>query len=465
MTFEELYRIAASRVPAYRRFLTQRLGSVPEVVSREDFAALPLTSKKDYVKAFPLEDLCLDGTLEGKHVLCRSSGSTGKPTYWPQMPEQERYVADYLYTDLDEDLQISLRPALALVVLGLGSWISGELTTWGLRTLGIQKGHLTLATPGINLEEAAEILEEFGPRFPQTVLYSYPPFAKRLLEMASDRGVDLSVLRVSLRLAGEGYSERYRDHVNRLLGYPEGHLTSVVSGYGSTDFGSAGKETPLCVAIRRALYEGNLTEKVLGVPDLPSVCQYDPAAHLLEVVEGELVASKYQAVPLVRYRSGDRGELVPFREMMARLADAGVDPLRVLEERGCRTDRVRELPFVLVHGRIDGGVTFFAANILVGQVQGALETDPVLAGAFTGAFQLRCAETEDLSSVLEIRAELRPGATAPEDGAPRLARELARRSTEYAAVWESNGDRALPQIVPVEAGSLYSSTKVRYLDR
>ena len=259
MTFEELYRIVLSRVPAYRDYLERRLGTVPPEVDLRTFASLPLTSKKDYVKAYPLEDLCLDGTLTGKHVLCRSSGSTGKPTYWPQMPEQERYVADYLYTDLDEDLHISRCPALALVVLGLGSWISGELTTWGLRTLAIQKGNLTLATPGLNLEEAAEILEEFGPRFPQTVLYSYPPFAKRLLEMASDRGVDLSVLRVSLRLAGEGYSERYRDHVNRLLGYPEGHLTSVVSGYGSTDFGSAGKETPLCVAIRRALNEGGLT--------------------------------------------------------------------------------------------------------------------------------------------------------------------------------------------------------------
>ena len=465
MTFEELYRIVLSRVPAYRDYLERRLGTVPPEVDLRTFASLPLTSKKDYVKAYPLEDLCLDGTLTGKHVLCRSSGSTGKPTYWPQMPEQERYVADYLYTDLDEDLHISRCPALALVVLGLGSWISGELTTWGLRTLAIQKGNLTLATPGLNLEEAAEILEEFGPRFPQTVLYSYPPVAKRLLEMADEAGTDLPALRLSLRLAGEGYSERYRDHVNRLLGYPEGHLTSVVSGYGSTDFGSAGKETPLCVAIRRALYEGGLTEKALGVRDLPSVCQYDPAVHLLEVVEGELVASKYQAVPLVRYRSGDRGELVPFRDMMDRLADAGADPLKILRDRGGSPERVRELPFVLVHGRIDGGVVFFAANVLVGQVQGALETDPVLAQAFSGAFQLRRTETEALEPVLEIRAELRPGASVPEDGPVRLARELASRSSEYALVWGSNGDRALPRIVPMEPGSLYSSTKVRYLDR
>jgi phenylacetate-CoA ligase len=122
-------------VPAYRDYLRQHCNHVPKVSSLEDFESVPLTSKTDYIKAYPLQDLCLDGTLVGKHILCRSSGTKGKPFFWSQLPEQERYVADWLYSDLDESFGISKHPLFAVVSLALGSWISGELTSWGLRNL------------------------------------------------------------------------------------------------------------------------------------------------------------------------------------------------------------------------------------------------------------------------------------------------------------------------------------------
>lgn len=460
----ELYRIATERVPAYRRFLGERLGAVPAVATLEDFSVLPFMDKESYIKRYALEEICLDGTLRGKHVLCRSSGTSGKATYWPQLPEQERYVADYLLSDLEESFAVSVNPALVIVALGLGSWISGELTTWGLRNLGVQGGNITLVSPGLNMEETVEILETFSPRFAQTVIYTYPPFAKTLLDLAEQKGIPLKELRIAFRLAGEGYSEIFRSTLNRRMGRNEGDLSSVLSGYGATDFGSAGKETPLCAAIKRLLFENDLAEAVLGRREIPSLCQYDPESHFLETDQEELVVSRYQAVPLVRYRTGDRGVLLGYDDLLGRLAAAGADPLALLEHRGISHETVRPLPFVLVWGRIDGGVTFFGANILVSQVKEVFESHPELARLFTGDFSLRKTEDDRLDPVLEILVEPRRGIDPDLGTAARLvARGLEERSTEFATVRKTQGDKALPRLVRAPSGFFAGHHKIRYV--
>ena len=463
MDVTELYRMALQRVPAYRSYLEERCGTLPEVTSAEDFSRLPLTSKGEYIKAFPLEDLCLDGTLLGKHVLCRSSGTKGKPFFWPQLPEQEKYVAEWLYSDLDETFGISQKPVFALVSLALGSWISGELTSWGLRNLGIQKGGLTLVTPGLDMDEAVDMLESFADKFSGTVLYSYPPFARTILEKAAARKLPLESFRMGLRLAGEGYSEGYRSRLNRLMGYDEGALHSIASGYGSTDFGSLGKETPLCIAIRSILYEKGLAKEIFGRNEIPSLCQYDPSAFFVELEGEELVVSKYQAVPLLRYRSGDRATLIPYAEMMQRLRDAGEDPLALLAHRGGNLSRVRELPFVLVWGRIDGGITFYGANILVEQIREIVEEREPFKTCCTGQFQIRKGEDANNDPVLEILLEPRDGVQEECGTLDKvLASFLAEMSTDYALVHKVQGEKALPRIRFAGEKELFGGTKFRY---
>ncbi|MFP4482202.1 MAG: hypothetical protein ACLFN0_05330 [Thermovirgaceae bacterium] len=464
MNVLELYRLATKRVPAYRDYVEKRSNKIPQISSMEDFKNVPLTSKEDYIKAYHLEDLCLDGTLRGKHVLCRSSGTKGKPFFWPQLPEQERYVADWLYSDLDESFGISKHPLFAVVSLALGSWISGELTSWGLRNLGIEKGGVTLVTPGLDLDEAVEMLGSFAGKFDGTVLYSYPPFARTILEMAADRGLPLATYRMGLRLAGEGYSERYRDRLNRLMGYAEGSIHSIFSGYGSTDFGSLGKETALCIAIRRLFYEKNLAREILGRDEIPSLCQYDPSVFHVELAGEELVVSKYQAVPLLRYRTGDRATLMSYGEMMESLKAAGADPVRLLEERGGDPSRIRQLPFVLVWGRIDGAVTFYGVNILVEQVREVVEGNEVFRECCTGQFQIRKTENRNLEQVLEILLEPRPGIEAdPGTLAEPMAEALSRSSAEYAAVLKNRGKKALPKLRFVKDKELFGGTKFRYV--
>ena len=65
----EVYREAVARVPAYAEFLREAHGAVPEVADLDGFAALPTTDKHGYISRFPLEEICLDGTVRGGDVV------------------------------------------------------------------------------------------------------------------------------------------------------------------------------------------------------------------------------------------------------------------------------------------------------------------------------------------------------------------------------------------------------------
>jgi phenylacetate-CoA ligase len=457
MTFDplETFKSAVDRVPAYRDFLLQERGSIPRVETLDDFRSLPLTDKGNYLKHHPLERLCLDGDLRCAHVICRSSGSTSKPFYWPQLPEQERDLVGWVSSELEDTFSISTTPTLAIVALALGDWISGELATWSLRNLAMEQRNLTLVTPGMDREEVVQLLGTFSPRFAQTIVYGYPPHLKNTLETALAAGIPLHDFHVRLRLAGEGYSEKYRDHVNALLGYEPGNIFSISSGYASTDFGRVGKETPLSVTMRRLLHELQLGPQVLGCDTLPSVCQFNPAGFYLECVSGDLTITKHQAIPLVRYRSGDLGEILSFDEMLSRFRAAGIDPLEELHRRGGDPAAVRPLPFVLVHGRADGGVTFYGVNILVAQIR----------EHFTGNFQIRKAQDENLDPVLQLLIEERvPGADVPSLPAA-MARALASRSSEYSTLLGQQGAKLFPVVIPVTRDHFLRNPKIRYVDR
>ena len=464
----DVYRMAVERVPAYRRFLEERCGSIPVVDDMEAFRRLPRMDKVGYIQAFPLVERCLDGTLHGKHVIMHSSGSSGKYTYWPCMPEVEKAYWQSVHEELDANYQISTKPTLLVLGVLMGGNMSGALFAYALRAVGIETGKTTLLTPGRDEQAMMEDIAEFSPCFAQTILYSYPSTAKNVLEAAAARGIPVHEYQIKLRLLGEGYSEAYRDRMNALLGYPYGHLASLNSGYGATDFRSAGKESLLCVAIKRLLYEKQAVHDVLGADEVPTICQYDPSAIHIEEIEGELVMTRSNAVPLVRYSSGDTGRVLTYAEMMELLASHGLDPLKLMEERGCDPREASRKPFVLVTGRQDGGVTFCGAKILVSKVKAVLEDTPFLVERLTGEFQLKKVNDESLSQILALSVVLRADAppTTEDEVAGAFADAFgARQGGIYSDLLAGNRAAALPKVRFVQREDIMTpaSFKIRYM--
>lgn len=80
---EHLRKVYAS-VPAYKQFLADNgIANIDEIKDFESFRKkIPLTNKSNYLSKYKLEELCIDGTLDGNDFYAVSSGSTGSISYF-----------------------------------------------------------------------------------------------------------------------------------------------------------------------------------------------------------------------------------------------------------------------------------------------------------------------------------------------------------------------------------------------
>lgn len=259
-----------------------------------------------------------------------------------------------------------------------------------------------------------------------------------MIDSGPAAGIDWRALRTKLVLAGEVFSEDWRSLVGGRIG-AEDLRYDTASLYGTADGGVLAVETPLSIAIRRFLAgRPEAARQLFGEPRLPTLAQYDPLARYFEAVDGTLLFTGDNGVPLIRYHIADTGGLTDYRAMLAFLADFGFHPVEDLAARGWRG--VRELPFVHVFGRTNFAVSYFGANVYPENVGPALER-PGIAEWTTGKFVLEAKEGLTEAPHLAIAIELKHGIseTASENKARAAAlceavvAELLRVNSEFGA--------------------------------
>ena len=440
-----LFHRCAVEVPAYQKFLNERGVSPAEFSSYSAFRALPLMSKADYMKAYPLPARCLNGSLSGSDRVAVSSGSTGQPTFWPRSVKNELDVAVRFEQVFRDSFRAHERSTLAVVCFALGNWVGGIYTTsccWHLARKGYP---LMVATPGNNKAEIFRVVREMSPHFGQTVLLGYPPFVKDVIDAGAVEGINWPDYSPKLVFAGEVFSEEWRSLVGQRIGSDSPCFDSS-SLYGTADGGVLGNETPFSIAIRRWLAEHPDAARLLfGESRLPTLVQYDPSSRFFEMHEGTLVVSGESDVPLVRYHIADKGGLLSFDEMWSFLRTQGITSPN---ELGLNKDFLpRNLPFVYVFGRADFTVSFYGANIYPENVTVGLEQLEIMAWV-TGKFVLETRDTKDGDKYLHIAVELLPGVEPDEAMVPAIATsiqtQLLRLNSEFANY--TPAERQLPSI-------------------
>jgi phenylacetate-coenzyme A ligase PaaK-like adenylate-forming protein len=428
-----LFHDAADTVPAYAAFLRAH-GVDPQAVRDvSDFARVPMLTKDNYQRRYPLPQLCRNGRLDACDMVAVSSGSSGTPTVWPRSVLDERAVAARFEQVFHDSFRTDERHTLAVVCFALGSWVGGMYTAACCRHLAAKGYPITAVTPGNDIDEILRVLPELGPHVDQVVLLGYPPFIKNLIDVGIARGVDWNRYHVKLVLAGEVFSEQWRDLVGRRAGMSQPYLDSA-SLYGTADAGVLGTETPLSIAVRRFLARTpRAAREIFGEDRLPTLVQYDPATRYFEMHNGTLLFTADGTVPLVRYHIADQGGLVGYDEMLAFCAAQGFDPLAKISEVSDRG--TPHLPFGYVFGRSLFTVSFFGANIYPENVTVGLE-QPAVSDWVTGKFVLDVTEDADHDRHLTVTVELAPGVRPDPRYEPVLAAsirtELLRLNSEFA---------------------------------
>ncbi|BDM78451.1 phenylacetate--CoA ligase family protein [Acaryochloris marina] len=429
-----LFHRVAQTIPAYHDFLLQQGVDPKQIQTLEDFATLPLTTKDNYLRQFPLPRLCRDGKLETCDMIAVSSGSTGEPTFWPRFISDEYQIATRFEQIFADSFAADQKRTLAVVCFALGTWVGGMYTANCCRHLASKGYALTVITPGNNTPEILRVVQTLGPMFDQVVLLGYPPFLKDVIDTGLAVGIPWPQYHLKWVMAGEVFSEAWRDLVGERVGSTSPCFDSA-SLYGTADAGVLGNETPLSICIRRFLADHpTIAAELFGESRLPTLVQYDPKSRYFEVTEeGTLLFSGDNGIPLIRYHICDRGGILSYDQMLAFLQAHGFDAISTLQQQGHTP--IRPLPFVYVFGRSHFTVSFFGANIYPENVTVGLE-QPEICDWVTGKFVMQVQTDADQNSHLVIDVELAPGEVASSARTDVISssvlHQLCRLNSEFA---------------------------------
>src|SRR3989344_4920579 len=141
-----LFHAAAERVPAYKDFLKKNRVAHAKIRTIGDFLTVPITNKDNYLRQYPMEALCWDGTLRNPFVFSATSGSTGKPFYFPHGPDLDWQYS--ILADMFLEQSRTKGPTLVLITFGMGVWIGGTFTFQAFELASRRGRNLSILTPG-----------------------------------------------------------------------------------------------------------------------------------------------------------------------------------------------------------------------------------------------------------------------------------------------------------------------------
>jgi phenylacetate-CoA ligase len=279
-------RVLASQPPGAARLRAAGIASQEEIASHEDLARLPHTVKADLREHYPFGLLAV--SPDQLIRIQASSGSHGKPT-----------VVGYTREDLDAWTEVmarcmtmaGVRPGMVIHNANGYGLFTGGL---GFHQGGDRIGATVIPVSGGFTARQAMLLADLGGQ----VLCATPSYALVIAQALRDDGVEPSSASLELALlGGEPWTEGMRAQIERELG-----LTAI-NNYGLSEMCGPGVATE-CAVAKDGLH-------VQEDHFLVEVVDPEGGEALPEGEEGELVFTTLakEALPLIRYRTGDIGSL------------------------------------------------------------------------------------------------------------------------------------------------------------
>lgn len=440
-----LFHRAAKSVPAYADFLQKHKLHPSRIARFADFRHVPQTTKENYVSVYDASSRSWEGKLSGANMISTSSGTTGQPHYWPRSLRHDLDGAAVHEFFLQNIFDIKHHSTLFVNGFALGNWIAGTFTFTSIALVSWKDYPLTMMTPGYDREAILRILADISPRFDQTIITGHAPFLKEIAEAIHEKRLEKRAV-IKFLGTGQGITESWRSYVSSLVGGRD-PLRTIINLYGSADASLMGHETPVSIAIRKAIDQQGTARDFFGSDRLPSLYQYDPRYTYFEAVDEELCVTKDSGAPLIRYNIHDKGGVLPFGHLWEKAGDR-----RLMQSE---ITFPWELPFVYLFGREKFMAKIYGANIYTEHVQQVVD-HPTLQRHLTGRFLLETSYDAKQNPILIVRVE-----TAPNHARDRklkeqirkaFMREVTRINSEYRFVLKTMGKKAEPKIELCEFG-------------
>ncbi len=447
-----LFRKVAKNIPAYKDFLKKNNTNSAKIKTWEDFQQVPSVNKNNYLKMYPMESLCWNGTLKNKSIVfSATSGSTGEPFYFPREQEldwQYSFAIEYFL----KNNSLKNGPTLVIIGFGLGVWIGGIITYKAFEIASQRSDHkVSILTPGINKNEIFNALKILSPNFSNTILVGYPPFVKDVIDEAVELKINIKKLNLRFIFAAETFNENFRKYLTKKAGIKNFYLDTM-NIYGSADIGAMAFETPLSIFIRSmSLKKKSLFKELFAdINKIPTLAQFNPLFINFESVDKNILLTGNNTIPLIRYAIGDHGGVLTFNMIKDIFKKHGINLNRQLKKLNINVNSILNFPFVYVYERKDFSVKLYGAIIYPEHIREALQ-NASLDSHVTGKFTVITKYDSKHNQYMEINCELQIGqkssATLKNKIKQLIIKKLIEKNAEYHNNFKSMSKKVEPRIV------------------
>lgn len=275
----------SQNVEFYRRKFNDAGVTPDDIKTLDDVEKLPFTYKKELRDAYPFGNIAVP--MKQVVRIHTTSGTTGKPT-----------VVSYTRQDLDNWSELIARN---LTMIGLTDEdIFQNAVNYGLFTGGLgfhygaeKIGATVIPSATGNTRRQIEMIDDFG----VTAIHCTPSYGMHLVEVAEEMGASLDSLRIGI-FGAEPWSENMRKELETRLG------VEAFDSYGMSEMYGPGAafECPEHDGLHlwNDCYLAEIIDPITG-------------ERLPDGEKGELVVTPLvkEAIPLVRYRTGDITRIIP----------------------------------------------------------------------------------------------------------------------------------------------------------
>jgi phenylacetate-CoA ligase len=321
-------------------------------------------------------------------------------------------------------------------------------------------------SPGIDMDSTMNVVENISPNFDQTIIYSYPPFAKDILDNLPKKLI--KKCNFKLVVYGEPYTEKWRSYTLNKIGSNITKPHDVSSVLGSSEGGLIGTETISCTTLRiLASRNKKLCKALFKETRVPSVIQFNPMAKYIEIVGTNIVLTSMGGLPLIRYDTRDYGSALSKEEIISILK--GYQNTDFNKETAKYKSVVTGMPYLYVFGRSDYTASIYGVLIYPETVKDILATSP-FCKFLSGKFVMSTNEDENSNQFLNIICETKKAFSRSEVAIPYIEKTFAgflkKYSGEYKKLLSAMGRKVYPKIVIHNYGDsehFLSNNKHKYL--
>lgn len=445
----KLFQLAASRVPAYKKFLAENNINPVLIKNWEDFKYVPPINKSNYLRNYSLKELSWDGSILKPFVFTATSGSSGEPVYFMRDDRLDWQYSVLIEEYLKRGNIEKTGPTLVIICFAMGIWIAGLITYKAFEIAAKRnKFPLSILTPGINKKDIFNALKRLSPQFKQTILVGYPPFIRDIIDESALNNIDLKKTNLRLLFAAEAISEEFRNFVSKKA-YIKNIYNDIMNIYGSADIGAMAVENPTSILIKRTAQKnkGLFQEIFTSVNKTPTLAQYNPLYINFEATNGKILLTGDNAIPLVRYEIGDNGGVFTYDEVQKKFDKYNID-LNIEGEKKLNSS-VCQLPFVYIYERVDFSTSFYGLWIYPEWMRAALLEYP-LSEYLTGKFVLTTIfnkkQDQFLKIDLELQKEKKLTRKIKEVTLKKIITHLRSNSSEYREITNQLKKKGYPKL-------------------